>query len=120
MPYKKIEDRRKCWKRWYEKHKSRHKENQSIQVQARRYHKKVQVCSIKKCKELGERHHPDNSKPKEILWLCKKHHEQIHHSIKKYCSLEGCNEPHCSKGFCNKHYHKFKRGTLSFLKEKIK
>lgn len=32
------------------------------------------VCGIEK----AEAHHPDYSKPLDIIWLCKEHHEKIH------------------------------------------
>lgn len=35
------------------------------------------------CKVCGSTrshaHHPDYSKPKEVIWLCQIHHEEIHH-----------------------------------------
>ena len=37
----------------------------------------------KSCQVCGEKrvdgHHPDYSKPLEVLWLCKVHHNDIHH-----------------------------------------
>jgi hypothetical protein len=38
------------------------------------------ICSIKKCKIIGQAHHPDYNKPLEIVWLCNRHHQQLHHS----------------------------------------
>jgi len=34
------------------------------------------VCEITDCNEMGEKHHPDYSKPLEVTYLCKKHHVQ--------------------------------------------
>ncbi len=31
----------------------------------------------------------------------------------KKCKVEGCNNKHRSKGFCNKHYQQWRRGTLT-------
>jgi len=31
----------------------------------------------------------------------------------KKCKVKGCNNKHRSKGFCNKHYQQFRRGTLT-------
>jgi len=42
-----------------------------------------QTCSVVGCNEIGERHHPDYSKPLDIVWLCKKHHEEIHRKIRE-------------------------------------
>lgn len=39
--------------------------------------KKPETCETCKNKNI-EGHHPDYSKPLEVLWLCKKHHELIH------------------------------------------
>lgn len=39
----------------------------------------VQICSIANCKIIGEAHHEDYSKPLEVIWLCKLHHEDHHH-----------------------------------------
>lgn len=39
---------------------------------------KRQICSIKKCKIIGQAHHPDYDFPSEIIWLCVKHHIQLH------------------------------------------
>ena len=36
-------------------------------------------CIVPNCIELGERHHPDYTKPLEIISLCKKHHMDFHY-----------------------------------------
>src|SRR5690348_8140498 len=33
------------------------------------------------CGEDGEAHHPDYTKPLEVVWLCKKHHGEEHFRI---------------------------------------
>lgn len=38
---------------------------------------KRQPCE--KCGKKAEAHHADYSKPYEVRWLCKQHHEEIHH-----------------------------------------
>ncbi len=46
-------------------------------------HKILQIGSCKigiDCKGRIEAHHDDYSKPLEIIWFCKKHHEKHHHS----------------------------------------
>ena len=45
---------------------------------AQKYFPERQICEIEGCFELGERHHDDYSRPKEIRWLCKKHHKELH------------------------------------------
>lgn len=37
-------------------------------------------CQI--CGDVSEAHHPDYSKPLEVVWLCKKHHRELHASEK--------------------------------------
>ena len=47
-----------------------------------RNHYYSQTCSIDGCNKEGDRHHPDYSKPLEIVWLCKQHHRDEHMSLK--------------------------------------
>lgn len=36
-------------------------------------------CAVgKRCKGKVEAHHEDYSKPMEIIWLCKRHHSEVH------------------------------------------
>jgi hypothetical protein len=112
MPYKDIENRRKSWRRWKEKHSHEHKKRQAIQKQAVYSNPIQKHCSIKGCEILGERHHPNYDRPEEIIWLCKKHHEQIHHNEERKCNFPGCELKHHAHGFCNRHMKKWKRGTL--------
>lgn len=35
-----------------------------------------QPCEV--CGEKAEKHHPDYTKPKEVVWLCRKHHMELH------------------------------------------
>lgn len=37
---------------------------------------KKQPCEI--CGEMAQMHHEDYSKPLEIIWLCRKHHLELH------------------------------------------
>ncbi len=38
-----------------------------------------EACPCAICGDLeAERHHPDYSKPTKIVWLCKRHHEELH------------------------------------------
>lgn len=47
----------------------------------------------RKCGELKtEAHHPDYSKPLEVIWLCPKHHKQLHTKPSKYMNYEENNE----------------------------
>ena len=48
----------------------------NAQSMALRIFPDAQPCE--NCEESGERHHDDYNKPKEIRWLCKKHHKELH------------------------------------------
>jgi len=47
------------------------------------HYPKRQMCSIIDCGELGERHHPDYANGKDIIWLCKKHHNLLYHNNRR-------------------------------------
>jgi hypothetical protein len=54
-------------------------------VQARRIlNKAIKTGKIARqncwCGKVGEAHHPDYSKPLEVIWLCSEHHAQVHKS----------------------------------------
>lgn len=34
------------------------------------------LCEV--CGEDAEMHHPDYSKPLEVIWLCRAHHKELH------------------------------------------
>lgn len=40
---------------------------------------KVKRLPCEKCGEEGQAHHDDYSKPFEIRWLCKLHHDELHY-----------------------------------------
>lgn len=116
MPYKNIEERRECWKRWYYKNRDKVRKQHKIQHQASYYNPIRQVCSIKDCNEIGERHHHSYEKPRDIIWLCKKHHEQLHSRSIRQCEKLSCNNKHLAKGLCKKHYSEFKRNLEKIFK----
>lgn len=45
---------------------------------AKRANPEQQPCVVPGCIRKADRHHPDYSKPTEIKWLCREHHQQIH------------------------------------------
>lgn len=36
------------------------------------------VCAVPECNGKPEAHHPDYSAPLDVVWLCKRHHEDTH------------------------------------------
>ena len=119
MPYKNKEDRKAQMLRWTRANKDNpvRKKKDGIRAIARYIHKKPKRCSIKNCKTIGERHHPDYDKPLEIIWLCRKHHSQLHKPLPKLCSIEGCKEIVRARKVCNTHYMfwhlKWRRGQIT-------
>lgn len=79
---KKIIDRSRYNHEYYQKHKL---ENRSRKLF--RYH--IKAGNVKEsniCEECGsmkyiEAHHPDYSKPLDVIWMCKKCHKRIHKEI---------------------------------------
>lgn len=36
------------------------------------------VCAVPECRGKPEAHHPDYSRPLDVVWLCPSHHKQTH------------------------------------------
>ena len=105
MPSKNIEDRREAYRKWAYKNKQKRADYQRILYIAKKANPLPQECIEKDCKEISERHHPDYSKPEEIVWVCKIHHRRIYH--KGSCTI--CGDKVLARGFCNKHYKSERR-----------
>lgn len=41
------------------------------------------VCAVPECNGKPEAHHPDYSRPLDVVWLCSAHHKQTHAMAKK-------------------------------------
>jgi hypothetical protein len=41
------------------------------------------VCAVPTCECRPEAHHPDYSRPLDVVWLCDFHHKQAHALVKK-------------------------------------
>lgn len=39
-------------------------------------------CAIPECQDKPEAHHPDYSRPLDVVWLCRHHHRRAHHDYK--------------------------------------
>ena len=64
-------------------------------------------CGKPNAKDVHHRdHNPMNNSPENLERICRKCHMKAHNP-RGTCSI--CESPHSSKGFCNKHYHRFKK-----------
>jgi hypothetical protein len=92
-------------------YKAKNKEKVSAQNKALYLYER-DWCSVEGCEALGERHHPNYSRPDIIIWLCRKHHKALH-SPRQKCMMmnygKKCNLPAHAKGFCKKHYARLYR-----------
>lgn len=43
---------------------------------------KPEPCEITGCADPVQMHHDDYSKPLEVRWLCKTHHQQLHAALR--------------------------------------
>lgn len=41
------------------------------------------VCALPECDKAPEAHHPDYSRPLDVVWLCPAHHKQAHAAAKE-------------------------------------
>lgn len=55
----------------------------NAQAIARRVYKEIKPCEVCGTVDNIIRHHPDYNNPKEIKWLCKKHHRILHENLLK-------------------------------------
>lgn len=46
------------------------------------------VCAVPECSDLPQGHHPDYSRPLDVVWLCPAHHKQAHALIAKVTSTD--------------------------------
>ena len=66
-------------KRWREKNPEKVAANTKVNNAVRDGRLTRQPCEV--CgKAAAEAHHDDYSKPLEVRWLCKEHHEEQHHN----------------------------------------
>ncbi len=97
MPYKDIEKRRECQRNYqrskkgratakrsralpkYRAAQKRYEQANPEKKSAHYFAKRIPrvECSVEGCIELGERHHPDYSKPLEVESLCRQHHADL-------------------------------------------
>jgi hypothetical protein len=64
-------------RRWNEAHRQAREAHHALRAAIRRGEIKRGKCA--ECGSLRvDGHHPDHSKPLEVIWLCRKHHRQLH------------------------------------------
>ena len=73
-------------KKHYEKSRNLYPEKRIAGYMAYSNFKNAEICSIEGCQEEGQRHHPDYSKPLDIVWLCREHHTKEHNKIRRLSS----------------------------------
>lgn len=94
----------------HNKYKANNRHKVKAQNRALYVYHEPQECSIKNCDEIGERHHPEYDDTETIIWLCRKHHRQIHGFIKTECTIINCCNWSHAKGLCKNHYaQKFRK-----------
>lgn len=66
-------------KRWAERHPERRKASHMV-GNAIRDGKLIPwpVCAVPDCFGKPQGHHPDYSRPLDVVWLCDKHHKEVH------------------------------------------
>lgn len=114
MPYKDPEKRRAAYRRWVSRNTEKVRSYNKILYIAKRANPVAQPCSVPGCDQIGERHHPDYSKPKDIVWICRAHHRRVEHAGK--CSM--CGDKILGRGLCNKHYKQERKKVDSEYKKK--
>jgi hypothetical protein len=67
-------------KKWREKHPERRKAHYILRSAVVKGIVKPHPCWV--CGEKAEAHHPDYSRPLDVVWLCNVHHSQTHALLK--------------------------------------
>lgn len=123
MPYKDYKKRKEQWTRaaLVRKNKQADLIKGMIRAKTRQAFPKAEKCSINDCEKIGQRHHPDYSKPLDIIWLCSKHHGQAHsNKTERKCTVENCNKKFRAKGLCHSHWMKKNRPSRSKVVDLLK
>jgi hypothetical protein len=66
---------------WLQKHPDRRAAQYKVSNAIRDGKLKRQPCWV--CGQKAEAHHPDYSRPLEVVWLCRPHHMQAHALVSK-------------------------------------
>ena len=84
-----AESHKAAGKRWAAKHPERRRANTMLD-NAVRDGRVIPwpVCAVPECCGKPEGHHPDYSRPLDVVWLCDKHHKEAH-----AIAREAANQP---------------------------
>jgi hypothetical protein len=76
-----VEQRKEITKKWIEDFPEKRFAQKKLGYAIKSGKIKKQPCWV--CGETAEAHHPDYSRPLDVVWLCTAHHRQTHALIKK-------------------------------------
>lgn len=79
--YRKTEKAKESFRRGDLKYKANPFNVEKIKARQRakyRFGNVKRTCSMENCFKIGEKHHPDYSKPFEVIFLCVEHHKFEH------------------------------------------
>ena len=65
---------------WWQRNKDRLRVKEAVRYALKTGKLVRQPCSVCATTERVEAHHPDYTKPLEVVWVCRKHHNEIHHA----------------------------------------
>ena len=69
-----------CKKRWLQANQDKRKAHSVLAYAIRRGNIiPPETCSVPTCDAVPQAHHEDYSKPLEVVWLCHRHHKELHH-----------------------------------------
>ena len=83
MPHR-VALRREITQKWRTEHPERKKAHAKLRYALKAGVVKQHLCWV--CGSKAEAHHPDYSRPLDVVWLCSAHHKQAHALV--------ANEPH--------------------------
>lgn len=76
--FAKLKERRgKALKKWLLNHPEKHKAHVKVYLALKKGTLKRLNCKVCERSET-EAHHPDYTKPLDVVWLCREHHKDIH------------------------------------------
>lgn len=78
---------RKAFHKWVEKYPEKYKARYALRNAVK--YGKVKKLSCQKCgQEKVQAHHYDYSKPLDVIWLCQKHHQELHFQSLEQMKIE--------------------------------